>query len=196
MDGHAPLNTVDIAQFWRRERTLTRRRDADDNMGMRRLPIVLALVLCTADPALAAHRPGGLDAPRRGIAQVTLLRFPEWLLMAPFRLFSHRAATTPVGTPVSRDAGWTRMGFALQEPGRGVCLAIDGRAELGRIEILFDDGELQQVDAGAGHVYSRGVYEVAAFSHERRVVLVRLESRARSTTARVQALLTRDDASR
>lgn len=163
---------------------------------MRRLPVVLTLFLCLADPALAAHRPGGLDAPLRGLAQVTLLRFPEWLLMAPFRMFAHHAAVAPVGMAVSRDAGWTRMGFALQDNGRGICLAIDGKAELGRIEILFDDGELQQVDAGAGHVYHHGVYEVAAFPQERHVVLVRLESRARSTTAHVQALLTRDDASR
>jgi hypothetical protein len=196
VDGHVPLDTGKVIQFRRRERALMRHRGADDNVSMRRLPIVLALIFCTSTPALAAHRPGGLDAPLRGIAQVTLLRFPEWLLMAPFRLFSHHTAAAPAGTPVTRDAGWTRMGFALQEPGRGVCLAIDGKAELGRIEILFDDGELQQVDAGAGHVYSRGVYEVAAFSQERRVVLVRLESRARSTTAHVQALLTRDDSER
>jgi hypothetical protein len=92
---------------------------------------------------------------------------------------------------LARAQGWTRLGFPLGDSAPGVAIAVSGRTQLGRVEILFADGEIERHELASRHVYGRGVYQLAHFEADRRVLLVRLEARARSARAGVRAVLLR-----
>lgn len=103
-------------------------------------------------------------------------------------------ATRAAAEPLERARGWSRLGCPLGESGVGVALAVSGRAQLGRVEILFEDGTIERHELARGHTYRRGLYALASFAGERRVMLVRFETRARSRRADVRAVLMRETA--
>ena len=116
----------------------------------------------------------------------------HWLaaLLASSLLATPSAPATALAeSPLARADGWTRLGFPLGESAPAVGLAIDGRAEFGRVEILFGDGTIERHELGSGRTYGRGVYQLACFGASRRVMLVRLEARARSANAKISAVL-------
>ncbi|MGH7742163.1 MAG: hypothetical protein ACRENS_09080 [Candidatus Eiseniibacteriota bacterium] len=96
------------------------------------------------------------------------------------------------GFPLERANGWTVAGFPLGQTSFGVYLEVRGRSELGRIEVLYDDGTIERVEALQGRIYGQGIYQLAKFDAARRVALVRMKARAASSHARVNVLLARE----
>jgi hypothetical protein len=105
---------------------------------------------------------------------------------------SESAPAAPEVAALARADGWTTLGFPLRDSGRGILVEIRGRTELGPVEILFEDGALQRVEHSAVHTYGRGLYEIADFGDERRVMLVRFAARARSSRVTMRVLLARE----
>jgi len=106
------------------------------------------------------------------------------------------SARAAEATALARGDGWTPLGFPLGEAGLGVFVQVRGRAELGTVEILFEDGELQRLDLSRRHTYCGGLYEIRSFERERRVMLVRFAARASSKQARFRILLLRETPAR
>lgn len=152
----------------------------------------VSLILCATLIAGSSHASTlGGGAPGRHAEGtgpiIDLVSVPATLITAPFRWLAPKP-----GTRIHRDAGWTTVGFPLEDQGQGLYLEIGGKTQIGRVEIVFDDGALQSIELGGNRIYSRGFYELASFSNERKVLLVRMQARAYSSRARMQVLLRRD----
>lgn len=130
--------------------------------------------------------------PGRGAAVVVrIARLPAELLLAPVRaLFAPPREFA--GQRIARVAGWSRLGFPLHDRGAGVFLEVEGRARFGRVEIVFDDGELARLELAGAGACGGGLYHLAWFGRDRGVAVVRLEARAESPEAGVRILLARE----
>lgn len=158
---------------------------------MPRLPIILLAVAWIASPSLASavrFHPASDHGIPRGFVSWRVLGLPVRALAGVWNL-ADRAAP---GTALSRDDGWTRVGFPLRDHGRGLGLSVSGQTQIGEVEIVFEDGGIERVQVERARTYGHGLYELARFDGDRDVMLVRFEARARSPRARVQVLLMRD----
>ena len=175
--------------------------NAADNIDMTkmltaRFAIVTALLL-------ASHLPGtrsfaatseplpGLSGEAQGHSNLSILFVP---ILRATLLPSHREDHTEssgagAGVALERSKGWTVAGFPLGQTSYGVYVEVHGRSELGRVELLYDDGSLDRVEPVNGHVYGAGIYELARFDTARHVVLVRMKARAATALARIKILV-------
>lgn len=162
---------------------------------MRCATYVLLCACFTALPASALSR-GQFQESRHpavplGTLTLRLIRLPvAWV--AGWFSSSTPSSTPRPGAALARETGWTTLGFPLHDSGRGVMLEIRGRTEIGPVEIVFENGDLERVEHSAGRTYGRGLYSIAEFDDERRIVLVRFAARARSARASMRVLLLRD----
>jgi hypothetical protein len=153
---------------------------------------LLTLTLCAALLAASASASTlGRDAPGHsadGTGPILyLVSLPASVVTAPFRWIAPKP-----GTRIHRDAGWTTVGFPLQERGQGLYLEVGGKTQIDRVEIVYEGGDMEQIELGGNRIYDRGLYELRAFPSERQVLLVRMKARAWSSRARMQVLLRRD----
>lgn len=155
---------------------------------------VLALFLLAASAYSALPRGRFHDVPLRGVPPqnltVRLMRLPTWLLLLPLKPFLDEPERE-TGILIAREDGWARVGFPLRDRGLGVYIKVTGRAQLGRVEIVFEDGGIQSIELRRNTVYRRGLYRLASFDADRVVMLVRTEARARSPRAEMRVLLAR-----
>jgi hypothetical protein len=173
----------------------------DDNWHMselRRLRyaiVTVAVLVCLlgATNARAASNEGApsLASARRGPSGWPALTLP--ILHANFAP-AHQAdgagaSGSDAGVELERAKGWTVAGFPLGQMSYGVYVQVRGRSELGRVEVLYDDGTLERVEPVSGHVYGAGIYELARFTAARHVALVRMKVRAASALARIKVLV-------
>jgi len=157
---------------------------------------LLALAsVAVVGPAAAASRgrfqPAAHPAVPLGAVTLRVLRLPVgWIAGWIGRPTAGEA--TRGAASLSRDSGWTPLGFPLRDSGLGLLVQLRGRAELGAVEIVFEDGDLRRIDLARTRTYGDGLYELATFESERRVMVVRLAARARSREASLKVLLLRE----
>jgi hypothetical protein len=150
---------------------------------------------CLLTPAFtSADSNGGapsISSARHGTSVWSGIAVPvARVAIAPFRLEPCEAASgEPAGVAVDRAKGWTVAGFPLGQSSYGVYVQVRGRSELGRVEVLYDDGTLDRVELGGGHVYGSGIYELTHYDAARHVALVRMKVRAASSLARINVLV-------
>src|SRR5262249_42778448 len=163
-----------------------------ENFRMRR-PVVLLLMLglCTASPATAARRflPAASGSGWQGAG--TLLAFPLVTLQRVLAAIASPITGSPDeglpgGQSISKRSGLSLLGFDLQERGKIAYLAVSGRGRSARAQILFDDGEMRDIDLRET-TRSTGVYELLDFGADRGVIGVRVQ--ARSVTPRSEIAL-------
>jgi hypothetical protein len=149
---------------------------------------LLPPTLSTADSITGAP---SLSSARRGTSMWSGIAVPvARVAFAPFRLEPCDAKSDDdAGVSVDSAKGWTVAGFPLGQSSYGVFVQVRGRSELGRVEVLYDDGTLDRVELGGGHVYGSGIYQLTRYDAARHVVLVRMKVRAASALARIQVLL-------
>jgi len=153
-----------------------------------RLPSILLCAAFLAGPSQASTLGGGSlprSSPDSGPV-LDLVSLSTDVLLTPIRWFRPKE-----GARIHRDLGWTTVGFALRDHGQGLYLQVAGKTQIGKVEIVFEDGGLEQIELGGNRIYDRGLYELASFSNERQVLLVRMQARAWSPKARMQVLLRR-----
>lgn len=111
---------------------------------------------------------------------------PLRILLLPLRLnplFRHHA---PAEGSDDRSVGTNRsvVCFDVSEPTRALYLEIHGEVEFERVDVGFQDGGSESVDA-FGSVRSNGLFEIEQFDSARSVAQVRVILRARGVPARV-----------